>query len=104
MVGWHHQLDGHEFEQALGDGEGQGSLVLLQSTGVTESDMTEQMNKNSIACNYPTLSNAVSVSHTRSPSKSEVRPQQTLAGVYLTATPGCWRSTSALPGAVHSFL
>ena len=25
--GWHHQLDGHEFEQALGDGEGQGSLV-----------------------------------------------------------------------------
>ena len=27
MVGWHHQLDGYEFEQALGDGEGQGSLV-----------------------------------------------------------------------------
>ena len=26
MVGWHHQLNGHEFEQALGDGEGQGSL------------------------------------------------------------------------------
>ena len=27
MVGWHHQLNGHEFEQSLGDGEGQGSLV-----------------------------------------------------------------------------
>jgi len=27
MVGWHHQLNGHEFEQALGDSEGQGSLV-----------------------------------------------------------------------------
>ena len=27
MVGWHHQLDGHEFEQALGDGDGQGSLA-----------------------------------------------------------------------------
>ena len=27
MVGWHHLLDGHEFEQALGDGEGQGSLA-----------------------------------------------------------------------------
>ena len=27
MVGWHHQLNGHEFEQTLGDGEGQGSLV-----------------------------------------------------------------------------
>ena len=27
MVGWHHRLDGHEFEQTAGDGEGQGSLV-----------------------------------------------------------------------------
>ena len=33
MVGWHHQLDGHEFEQAPGDGEGQGSLVCLQTMG-----------------------------------------------------------------------
>ena len=32
MVGWHHRLNGHEFAQALGDGEGQGSLV-LQSVG-----------------------------------------------------------------------
>ena len=31
MVGWHHQLNGHEFEQALGDGEGQGSMLMLQS-------------------------------------------------------------------------
>ena len=46
MVGWHHQLDGHEFEQTLGDGEGQGSLVccipwVLQSK---EFDTTEQLN------------------------------------------------------------
>ena len=33
MVGWHHQLNGHEFEQILGDSEGQGSLGLLQSMG-----------------------------------------------------------------------
>ena len=33
-VGWHHQLSGHEFEQALGDGEGQGSLACLQSMGL----------------------------------------------------------------------
>ena len=34
MVGWHHRLDGHEFEQALGDGEGQGSLACcMQSMG-----------------------------------------------------------------------
>ena len=33
MIGWHHQLDGHEFEQAPGVGDGQGGLVLLQSMG-----------------------------------------------------------------------
>ena len=31
MVGWHHQLDGHEFEETLGVGDGQGSLGMLQS-------------------------------------------------------------------------
>ena len=33
MVGWHHQLNGHEFEQAPGDGEGQGSLVCCSPWG-----------------------------------------------------------------------
>ena len=33
MVGWHHRLNGCEFEQVLGDGEGQGSLAMLQSMG-----------------------------------------------------------------------
>ena len=41
MVGWHHQLKGHEFEQALGVGDGQGSLVCCSSWGCKESDMTE---------------------------------------------------------------
>ena len=40
MVGWHHWLNGHEFEQALGDGKGQGSLVCCSSWGGKESDMT----------------------------------------------------------------
>ena len=31
MVGWHHQLDGYEFEQTLGDGEGQGNLACCKS-------------------------------------------------------------------------
>ena len=39
MVGWHHQLSGHEFEQALGDGEGQGSLVCYSSWGHKQLDM-----------------------------------------------------------------
>ena len=41
MVVWHHQLDGHEFEQALGDGNGQGSLVCCSPRGPKELDMTE---------------------------------------------------------------
>ena len=46
MVGWHHRLSGHEFEQAPGDGEGQGSLVCCSPWGHKESDMTEQLNNN----------------------------------------------------------
>ena len=41
MVGWHHQLNGHEFEQAPGHGEGQGSLPGCSPWGHKESDMTE---------------------------------------------------------------
>ena len=41
MIGWHHQLEGHEFEQALGDGEGQGSLVCCSTWDHKESDTTE---------------------------------------------------------------
>ena len=44
MVGWHHQLDGHEFEQTPGVGDGQGSLVCYSPWGCKESDMTEQLN------------------------------------------------------------
>ena len=44
MVGWHHQLDGHECEQASGDGDGQGSLVCCSPWGHKESDTTEWLN------------------------------------------------------------
>ena len=44
MVGWRHQLDGHDFEQTLGGREGQGSLVYRSPCGHKESDMTEQLN------------------------------------------------------------
>jgi len=47
MVGWHHRLSGHEFEQAPGDGEEQGSLVCCSPRGHKESDTTEQLNDNS---------------------------------------------------------
>ena len=45
IVGWHHQkLNGHEFEQAFGDGEGQGRLACCSPRGHKESDMTELLN------------------------------------------------------------
>ena len=44
MVGWHHQVNGHEFEQTLGDGEGQGSLACCSPWGHKESDTTEPLN------------------------------------------------------------
>ena len=44
VVGWHHRLDGHEFEQALGVGEGQGSLAYCSPWGHKESDTTERLN------------------------------------------------------------
>ena len=44
MVGWHHQLNGHEFEQVPGVGDGQGTLVCCGPWGRKESDTTEQLN------------------------------------------------------------
>ena len=44
MVGWHHRFDGHEFEQALGIGDGQGSLACCSPWGRKESDTTEWLN------------------------------------------------------------
>ena len=49
MVGWHHQLNGHEFEQTPGDSVGQGSLVCCSPWGGKESDMTEWLNSNKMA-------------------------------------------------------
>ena len=46
MVGWHQWLDGHEFEQSPGDGEGQESLACCSSRGRKELDMPEQLNNN----------------------------------------------------------
>ena len=46
MVGWHHGFNGHKFEQALGDSEGQGSLACCSSWDCKQSDMTEQLNNN----------------------------------------------------------
>ena len=43
MVGWHHRLNGHEFESTLGAGDGQGGLACCSPRGRRELDMTEQL-------------------------------------------------------------
>ena len=48
MVGWHHWLNGQEFEQTLGDSKGQESLVCCNLYGHKDSDMTEQLNNNNV--------------------------------------------------------
>ena len=59
MVGWHHRLNGHEFEQTPGDCEGQGSLVSCSPWGRKEPDTTERLNnnKNNKTCNITSCPN-----------------------------------------------
>ena len=52
MVGWHHQLNGQEFEQAPGNGERQGSLAYCSPWGRRESDNTERLNNNNYKLGY----------------------------------------------------
>ena len=56
MVGWHHQLSGHEFEQALGVGDGQRSLVCCSPWDLKELDMTEQLNWTELGGSLPGFS------------------------------------------------
>ena len=53
IVGWHHWLSGHEFEQAPGVGDGQGSLVCCSPWGRKESDTTERLNWTELSRKYP---------------------------------------------------
>ena len=59
MVGWHHRLNGHEFEQTLGVGDGQGGLACCSPWGHRELDMTEQLNRegNGTPLQYSCLEN-----------------------------------------------
>ena len=54
IIGWHHRLNGHEFEQSPGVGDGQGSLMCYSPWGHKESDMTERMN-NDNRLSFPSL-------------------------------------------------
>ena len=60
MVGWYHRLNGHEFAQALGDGE-QRSLACCSPWGRKESDKTELLNNNNYSCLYVTAGKAIAL-------------------------------------------
>ena len=55
LVGWHHWLNGHEFEKAMGDGKGQGNLACCRTWGCKEWNMIEQLNNKWIAENSKTI-------------------------------------------------
>ena len=55
MVGWYHGFNGREFEQALGDGEGQGSLACYGPRGPKELDTTERLDSNKVLTNAALL-------------------------------------------------
>ena len=54
VIGWHHRLDGHEFEQALGVGDGQGSMACCSPWGCNEADTTEWLNDKNDVSSTPT--------------------------------------------------
>ena len=72
IVGWHHRLNGHEFEQAPGDSEGQGGLVCCSPRGCKELDMTERCNLTNKEFSHYKISSAILLflAHT-SPGSSE---------------------------------
>ena len=63
MVGWHHRLDGHEFEQAPGVGDGQGSLACCSPWRRQESDTTERLNSSNTRFQAVSRKDRTHVSH-----------------------------------------
>ena len=63
MVGWYHRLDGHEFEQAPGVGDGQQSLVWYSPRGLKQSDMTSWLNWTELRYGHPLLTWTVALAN-----------------------------------------
>ena len=84
MVGWHHQLNGHESEQTLGDSEGQGSLVCCSPWGGKASDMAEGMSTNNILS-------------TAGPKKENLVNQSKEEGLPLYEGASSWGGSTLLP-------
>ena len=79
MAGWHHWLDGREFEWTPEDGDGQGSLVCCDSWGRKESDTTEQLN-------WTELKHGFSVLIDRNPGISSLNKKENIVATFLNMT------------------
>ena len=82
MVGWHHRLSGHKFEQAPGDSEGQGSLACCSSSGHKEWDTTEKLNNKNFQTDLaPRLRRPVELSRAPEASGADVEMLHNLEGL-----------------------
>ena len=90
MVGWHDQLDGHEFEQTPEDGEGQGSLECCRTWGRKESDTTERLNNNKLSSSLNII-----LPQPGPLSPSEIWSMEAGGGQLLLSLPSC--SLACLP-------
>ena len=74
MVGWHHQFNGHEFDQTLGDSEGQGSLACCSQWDGKELDSTQGQNNSSSKVPHPCRQNVSAVTFAVRASECEKLP------------------------------
>ena len=77
MVGWHHRLDGHEFEQALGVGDGQGSLACCSPWGLKETRLSDWMAEVSLQLILK------EISQSNQSLLKEISPEYSLEGLML---------------------
>ena len=91
IVGWHHWLNGYEFGQTLGDGEGQGSLACCSPWGGKESDTTEQLNNNS-SSSVPVVCSPTLADTWRNHTRATVPPPAPQVAAF--SSPSCWSSPS----------
>ena len=82
MVGWHHQLNGHEFEHTLGDGEGRESLAHCSSWGRKELDMTKRIELN-CGCWRKLLSVPWAAGRSNKSNLKEISPVYSMEGLML---------------------
>ena len=93
MVGWHHRLNGHEFEQTLRDSGGQGSLACFSPWGQKQSDTTWRPNKNSI---LPTVS--ILLGYLELPQQRFFLCQLILSSICFPRTPAALPHTGDVTG------